>query len=109
MLRYVLLFAGALLLDGIIEYLTVGSLGPVEGFKALSFASAALLSYYLDQPKMTLPVKLGLSVGAMVLIFLIGSWWLGMDVAVQGVMKFAMLFVAYYLLASFRSSKSLRS
>lgn len=78
-------------------------------YYAIAFGFAWGLSYYLDTPNFTLPQKLGLSFAAMGVLVLIGSFIFTLELAIPSVLKFSTVFVAYYLIASFRSSKSLRS
>ncbi|MBW8524690.1 hypothetical protein K0U91_08290 [Chryseobacterium chendengshani] len=82
---------------------------PLEIFYAIAFGSAWGLSYFLDTPKFSLWQKLTFSFAAMALLVLIGTLIFNLKLAIPAILKFSMVFVAYYLIASFRGSKSLRN
>ena len=77
-------------------------------FYAIAFGLAWGLSYYLDTPKFTLVQKLLSSFAAMGLLVLAGTAIFNLELAIPAILKFSTVFVAYYLIASFRGSKSLR-
>lgn len=77
-------------------------------FYAIAFGLAWGLSYYLDTPKFTLIQKLLSSFAAMGLLVLAGAAIFNLELAIPAILKFSTVFVAYYLIASFRGSKSLR-
>jgi len=77
-------------------------------FYAIAFGLAWGLSYYLDTPKFTLVQKLLSSFAAMGLLVLVGTVIFNLELAIPAILKFSTVFVAYYLIASFRGSKSLR-
>lgn len=77
-------------------------------YYAIAFGFAWGVAYYLDTPNFTLPQKLGLSFVAMGILVLIGTLIFNFELAIPSVLKFSTVFVAYYLIASFRGSKSLR-
>ncbi|EJL72063.1 hypothetical protein [Chryseobacterium populi] len=81
----------------------------LEIYYALAFGFAWGLAYYLDTPNFTLPQKLGLSFAAMGILVLAGTLIFNLELAVPSILKFSTVFVAYYLIASFRGSKSLRN
>lgn len=78
-------------------------------YYAVAFGFAWGLAYYLDTPNFTLPQKLGLSFAAMGVLVLIGALIFDLKLAIPSILKFSTVFVAYYLIASFRRSKSLRN
>lgn len=80
-----------------------------ELFYAFAFGAAWGTAYFLDRPDFSLPQKLGSSFGIMAVLVAIGSLALGLEKALLAVFKFSLVFVGYYLLASLRSSKSLRN
>ncbi|MDR6922218.1 hypothetical protein [Chryseobacterium sp. 2987] len=80
----------------------------VDAYYAVAFGCAWGLAYYLDTPDFSLPKKLGLSFAAMGVLVLIGSLLFNLQLAIPSILKFSTVFVAYYLIASFRGSKSLR-
>lgn len=88
-------------------FLSTENIG-LDFYYAVAFGAAWGLAYYLDTPNFSLPKKLGLSFAAMAVFVLIGSLIFTIQLAVPSILKFSTVFVAYYLIASFRGSKSLR-
>lgn len=80
----------------------------LDFYYAIAFGSAWGIAYYLDSPDFTLPQKLGLSFVAMGILVLVGTLIFKLELAIPSILKFSTVFVAYYLFASFRGSKSLR-
>ncbi|VEH22872.1 Uncharacterised protein [Chryseobacterium nakagawai] len=80
----------------------------LELYYAIAFGAAWGVAYYLDTPDFTLPKKLGLSFLAMAILVLIGTLLFKLELAIPSILKFSMVFVAYYVIASFRATKSLR-
>lgn len=78
-------------------------------FYAAAYGLAWALAYLLDDQKLSLAQKLGVSFSAMIVFAFLGSLLFGFEKAVPSVMKFSTVFVMYYLFASFRQSKSLRN
>ncbi|MBB6372671.1 hypothetical protein [Chryseobacterium shigense] len=81
----------------------------LDFYYAIAFGFAWGLAYYLDTPDFSLPKKLGLSFAAMGVLVLIGALIFNLELAIPSILKFSTVFVAYYLIASFRGSKSLRN
>ena len=81
----------------------------LDFYYAIAFGFAWGLAYYLDTPNFTLPQKLGLSFAAMGVLVLVGALIFNLQLAIPSILKFSTVFVAYYLIASFRGSKSLRN
>ncbi|NML58663.1 hypothetical protein [Chryseobacterium cheonjiense] len=77
-------------------------------YYAIAFGFAWGVAYYLDTPNFTLPQKLGLSFLAMGILVLVGTLIFNLELAIPSVLKFSTVFVAYYLIASFRANKTLR-
>lgn len=94
----------------LINYLFINSenIG-LEIYYAVAFGLAWGLAYFLDNPKFSLIQKMGLSFGIMALLVFVGALIFGPELAIPSVIKFSTVFVAYYLIASFRASKSLRN
>ncbi|AZA85044.1 hypothetical protein C1637_10860 [Chryseobacterium lactis] len=88
-------------------FLSSQNLG-LDIYYAFAFGSAWGIAYYLDTPDITLPQKMGLSFVAMGILVLIGTLIFELKLAIPSILKFSTVFVAYYLFASFRGSKSLR-
>ena len=80
----------------------------LELFYCFAFGLAWGMAFYLDNPVISLPKKLGISFGAMIFLVLIGTFIFDLEKALPSVFKFSIVFVGYYLLASFRNNKSLR-
>lgn len=80
----------------------------LEIYYAIAFGAAWAIAYYLDTPDITLPKKLGLSFVVMGILVLIGTLIFKLELAIPSILKFSMVFVAYYVIASFRATKSLR-
>ncbi|WP_029295340.1 hypothetical protein [Chryseobacterium hispalense] len=77
-------------------------------YYAIAFGFAWGIAYYLDTPNFTLPQKLGLSFVAMGVLVLVGTLLFNLELAIPSILKFSTVFVAYYLIASFRGNKTLR-
>lgn len=80
----------------------------LELFYGFAFGLAWGLAYYIDSPDISLPKKMSISFGAMLLLVIIGSIIFDFEKALPSVFKFSIVFVGYYLLASFRQNKSLK-
>ncbi len=78
-------------------------------YNAFAFGLGWAMAYFVDRPSWPLSKKLGLSLLGIGLLVVIGFIFFDFEVAVPSVIKFSTVFVAYYLIASFRSSKSLRN
>ena len=109
MKKALLYFALGTILSFLINYFFYSSdnLG-LDIYYALAFGIAWGIAYYLDTPDITLAQKLGLSFVAMAILVFIGTLLFNIELAVPSILKFSTVFVAYYLIASFRATKSLR-
>ena len=81
----------------------------LELYYAIAFGLAWALAYFLDDIKFSLFQKMGLSFGAMALLVTVGALVFNLELAIPSIIKFSTVFVAYYLFASFKGSKSLRN
>ena len=81
----------------------------LELYYAIAFGLAWGLAYFLDDVKFSLFQKMGLSFGAMALLVAVGALIFNLELAIPSIIKFSTVFVAYYLFASFKGSKSLRN
>ncbi|MEY8761133.1 hypothetical protein [Chryseobacterium tongliaoense] len=110
MQKALIYFALGTVISFLINYffLSTQNIG-LELYYAAAFGFAWGLAYYLDTPNFTLPQKLGLSFAAMGILVLLGTLIFSLELAVPSILKFSTVFVAYYLIASFRGSKSLRN
>ncbi|WP_292010034.1 hypothetical protein [Chryseobacterium sp.] len=110
MKRALLYFALGTIISFLINYFFLSSQNiGLDLYYAVAFGFAWGLAYYLDSPVFSLPQKLGLSFLAMGLLVLAGVLIYNLELAIPSLLKFSTVFVAYYLLASFKSSKSLRN
>lgn len=93
----------------LLNYFLLGSQGwELDLYYGFAFGLAWGIAYFLDTEKYTLPQKLLYSFIGMALLITIGSLVFTFDKAVPSIIKFSMVFVAYYVFASFRKTKSLR-
>ncbi len=109
MKKALLYFALGTVLSFLINYFFYSSenLG-LDIYYALAFGIAWGVAYFLDTPNFTLPQKLGLSFVIMAILVAVGTLLFNLQLAIPSILKFSTVFVAYYLFASFRGSKSLR-
>lgn len=102
------LFAGTGI-SFLLNYFLLGSQGwELDLYYGFAFGLAWGTAYFLDDEKFALPQKLMYSFIAMGLLMVIGYFIFNLELAVPSLIKFSMVFVAYYVLASFRKTKSLR-
>ena len=94
----------------LLNYFLLGSQGwELDLYYGFAFGSAWGMAYFLDDVKFSLPQKLGISFAGMSLLLVIGIFLFDVEKAVPSILKFSMVFVAYYVIASFRKEKSLRA
>jgi hypothetical protein len=109
MKRALIYFVSGTLLSFLLYYLFVDTQNIALNFYySLAYGSAWGLAYYLDAPDFSLPMKLGISLLAMGVLVIAGYFLFTLKLAVPSVIKFSIIFVAYYLMASFRPTKSMR-
>lgn len=93
----------------LLNYYLLGSQGwKLDLYYGISFGSAWGIAYFLDDEKFSLAQKFLISFLAMAVLFVLGLTLFDFKHAVPSIIKFSTVFVAYYLIASFRASKSLR-
>jgi hypothetical protein len=93
----------------LLNYFLLGSQGwELDLYYGLSFGSAWGIAYFLDDVKFSLVQKFLISFSGMALLIALGLLIFSLEIAFPSVIKFSTVFVAYYLIASFRESKSLR-
>lgn len=80
----------------------------VDIYYAVAFGLGWGMAYFLDRPDYALPKKLGLSFIGIAVLVIAGFIFFNFEIAVPSIIRFSTVFVAYYLIASFRESKSLR-
>lgn len=105
---FLYLFAGTSI-SFLLNYFLLGSQGwELDLYYAFAFGLAWGIAYFLDNETFSLPQKLIYSFLAMGILVIIGILFFSLEKAVPSIIKFSMVFVAYYVFASFRRSKSLR-
>lgn len=109
MKRALIYFAAGTILSFLLYYLFVDTQNlALNLYYSLAYGSAWGLAFYLDNPKFSLPIKLGTSLLVMAILVIGGYFLFNLKLAVPSVIKFSIIFVAYYLMASFRKTKSMR-
>lgn len=102
------LFAGTGI-SFLLNYFLLGSQGwELDLYYGFAFGLAWGTAYFLDDEKFALQQKLMYSFVSMAVLIIIGLLVFNMELAVPSIIKFSMVFVAYYVFASFRKTKSLR-
>ena len=77
-------------------------------YYGFAFGLGWSIAYYVDRPDFELVKKMGLSLIGMAALVILGFVFFDFEIAVPSIIRFSTVFVAYYLIASFRESKSLR-
>lgn len=109
MQKALLYFFAGTTISFLLNYFFLGSQGwELDLYYGFAFGFAWGIAYFLDDEKFSLAQKFLYSFSAMAILILIGTLIFNFELAVPSVIKFSLVFVAYYLIASFRSSKSLR-
>ena len=93
----------------LLNYFFIGSKGwMLDLYYAFAFGFAWGLAYFVDRPEWALSKKMGISFIGIAVLVGIGFLFFNFEWAVPSIVRFSTVFVAYYLIASFRASKSLR-
>lgn len=109
MQRAIIYFLVGTVLGFLLNYFLLGSQGwALDLYYATAFGLAWAIAFILDDVRFTLAQKFGISFAAMAGLLLLGSLIFNAVEAVPAVIKFSIVFVAYYLIASLRPTKSLR-
>ena len=109
MQRAVIYLLAGTLISFLLNFYILGSQGwKLDLYYGFAFGFAWAMAYFLDDERFSLPKKLGISFLGMGLLLIIGLIAFKLELAVPSLIKFSVIFVAYYLIASFRESKSLR-
>jgi len=110
MKRALIYFGLGTVLSFLINYLFIdGEHVVLELYYAIAFGIAWGMAYFLDNPKFSLFQKMGSSFGMMAVLVAIGTFVFSLELAIPSILKFSTVFVAYYLIASFRANKTLRN
>lgn len=105
---FLYLFAGTVI-SFLLNHFLLGSDGwELDLYYGFAFGFAWGTAYFLDDAKFSLPQKLGFSFLSMAFLIVLGVILFNLELAVPSIIKFSMVFVAYYVIASFHPSKSLR-
>ena len=109
MKKALLYFVAGTVSSFLLNYFLLGSQGwELDLYYGLSFGLAWGIAYFLDDEKFSLLQKFGISFSGMGILVVLGILLFNLELAVPSIMKFSMVFVAYYVIASFRKEKSLR-
>lgn len=109
MKRSLLYFAAGTFISFLLNYYFLGSQGwAIDIYYGVSFGLGWGLAYFVDHPEWTLTRKMGTSLLGIGALVVGGLLLFNLEIAVPSIIKFSTVFVAYYLFASFRTSKSLR-
>jgi hypothetical protein len=109
MQRAILFFAIGSIASFLLNYFLSDSQSlATDIYYACAFGLGWGMAYFLDRPDYTLPKKLGLSFIGIAILVVIGFIFFNFETAIPSIIRFSTVFVAYYLIASFRESKSLR-
>lgn len=93
----------------LINHYLLGSQGwEIDLYNSFAFGLGWGMAYFVDHPDWPLWRKMGISLVGIAILVMIGLVFFNFEIAVPSVIKFSTVFVAYYLIASFRGSKSLR-
>ncbi len=104
-----LYFALGTIISFLINYFFIDATHVALGiYYSLAFGFAWGLAYYLDSSEFSLIKKLSFSFLAMIILVIIGAFTFNLNLAIPSILKFSTVFVAYYLIASFKANKSLR-
>ena len=110
MQRAIIYFLAGTFVSFLLNHFLLGSQGwALDLYYGFAFGAAWGMAYFLDDERFTLPQKLGISFLGMAVLVVVGIFLFDLEKAVPSVIKFSMVFVAYYIFASFKSSKSLRN
>lgn len=102
------LFVGTVLSFLLNHYILESKGWDIDWYYGFAFGVGWGLAYFVDRIEWSLLKKMGISVLGILLLVILGLVFFDMTIAVPSVIKFSTIFVAYYLLASFKGSKSLR-
>ncbi len=109
MKKAILFLLGGTVVSFLAQYFFLRSSGwELDLYYGFAFGLGWALAYFVDRPEWSLVKKMGLSFVGVILLVVVGSLIFSLEFAIPSIIKFSTVFVAYYLIASFRPSKSLR-
>ena len=110
MQRGLLYFILGTVISFLLNYFFLGSQGwQIDLYNGFAFGLGWGMAYFVDHPEWKLSKKMGISFLGIFVIVILGLLLFNFEIAVPSIIKFSTVFVAYYLIASFRESKSLRN
>lgn len=80
----------------------------IDLYYAFAFGLGWGMAYFVDRIDWQLPKKMGFSFIGIAILVLLGFAFFNFEIAIPSIIRFSTVFVAYYLIASFKESKSLR-
>ena len=93
----------------LLNHYVLESLGwKIDLYNAFAFGLAWGIAYFVDHPDWKLSKKMGISFLGIAFLLIVGILFFTLEIVLPSIIKFSTVFVAYYLFASFRKSKSLR-
>lgn len=104
-LYFIIVTAVSLILN---YFISEGTSLYITVYHSAAFGLAWASAYLLDNENLALGKKLGYSLLIMAVIFAFGAVLFTAEEAAAAIMKFSIVFVLYYLIASLRRTKSLR-
>ncbi len=108
--KALLYFLIGTVLSFLLNHYVLGSQGwMVDWYNGAAFGLGWGMAYFVDRPEWALSKKMGISFIGIAVLLLMGFLLFDFQTAVPSVIKFSTVFVGYYLIASFKSSKSLRN
>ena len=108
--KALLYFLIGTVLSFLLNHYVLGNQGwMVDLYNGAAFGLGWAMAYFVDHPEWSLSKKLGISFLGIAVLVVLGLLIFNFETAVPSVIKFSTVFVAYYLIASFRESKSLRN
>ena len=109
MIRALLYLLGGTAVSFLFHYFVSGTGNvTIDLFYAFAFGLGWGMAYFVDHPEWALSKKMGISLIGIAILVIIGFLAFDFETAIPSIIRFSTVFVAYYLLASFRDSKSLR-
>lgn len=108
MKRAIIYFLVGTFLSSLFSYFFSSDISGASLYSALAFGLGWGMAYYVDHPDWALVKKMGLSLIGVFVLVVLGFVFFDFEIAIPSIIKFSTVFVFYYLLASFRDSKSLR-
>lgn len=97
------------LISFLLNYFVSGSgIWKIDLYYAFAFGLGWGMAYFVDRIDWPLPKKMGFSFIGVVILVVLGFVFFNFEIAIPSIIRFSTVFVAYYLIASFKESKSLR-